>query len=629
MKSLRLPAPLLASALLVHCFPAAKAQTPPAEAPQSRTALAETVVTANRSEQLLSEALPHTTVIGRDVIERSQAVDLPGLLSSEAGFQFTQNGGRGTSANLFLRGSASLQVLVLIDGVPLTKQDTTGSVSLEHIMLDQVERVEVVRGNVSAIYGSGAIGGVIQVFTRTGKGEPRVTALVEAGSQRSLRASVGVSGQSGETRYAVGLSRQGTGGFSAMDGQQFPLENPDADGYRNTSYSLSLSHDFVKGHRFGLRAMGSDGRFDADGEGFGSLTDIFKGVNTLNTFSLYSHNQISRDWRSELTYSQGRERSFYDASQSSFPFDVTAITQTRTLNWTNALALGDWLVTLGAERQMQAIDATDSFASALQRQRGVTAGFAGIAGNLGAHALQFNLRSDQAEGTGSAVTGYLGYGYQLSEAWKLVASASSAFNLPPLGYLYDTVYGNPKLMPEYANSREIGLQWTQGQQIVRATWFDTRTTNQLLYVPDPLDPLSGKFENVTQSSNQGLEVSYSGAVAGSDLRASLTLQDPRNESTGQAQIRRARTMASLGVSRPLGAWTLGAELRYTGERPDIQGNPSLEAYTLAQVSARYRLNRDTHLTARIDNLFDARYQTAYGYNQSPRAAFVGLVWNSR
>jgi vitamin B12 transporter len=582
------------------------------------------VVTANRSEQLLSEALPHTTVIGRDVIERSQAVDLPTLLSSEAGFQFTQNGGRGTAANLFLRGSASLQVLVLIDGVPLTKQDTTGAVSLEHIMLDQVERVEVVRGNVSAIYGSGAIGGVIQVFTRNGKGEPQVRAQFEAGSQRSMRASVGVSGQAGSTRYALGVSRQGTGGFSAMNAQQYPAENADADGYRNTSYSLSVSHEPSTGQRFGLRALGSDGRFDFDGGGFGNSTDIYKGVNTLDTWSLFSHNQLSKNWRSELAYSQGRERSVYDASLTSFPYDSTAITRTRTLNWTNAFAMGNWLLTAGAERQTQAIDATDSFSTVLQRQRGVTAWFAGASASLGTHALQFNLRQDHAQGAATALTGYLGYGYQLSADWKLIASASSAFNLPPLGYLYDAASGNPALQPEHANSRELGIQWAKGIQIVRATWFDTRTTNQLLY-----NLTTFAFDNVSRSTNQGLEVSYSGAMAGGDLRASLTLQDPRDESTGQAQIRRPRTMASGGVSWPAGAWTLGAEVRYTGERPDAPANPRLAAYTLAQVSARYRLNRETTLTARIDNLFDAQYQTAYGYNQSPRAAFVGLVWNSR
>ncbi len=283
--------------------------------------LQQTVVTANRSEQLLIDALPHTTVLGRDVIERSQAVDLPSLLASEAGFQFTQNGGRGTAASLFLRGSASLQVLVLIDGVPLTKQDSTGSVSLEHIMLDQVERVEIVRGNVSAIYGSGAVGGVIQVFMRKGNGTPKAFAAIEVGSYGSSRASAGLSGQTGGTNFLIGIGRTVTSGFSAMNTSQYPNENPDADGYRNSDFNLGLTQTLAPGHTLGLRAQGSDGQFDTDGGGFGTPTAIYKGASKLNTWSVYSHNQMTSDWLSQLTLSRGRELSTYDASQSAFPYD--------------------------------------------------------------------------------------------------------------------------------------------------------------------------------------------------------------------------------------------------------------------------------------------------------------------
>jgi len=134
--------------------------------------LKETVVTATRSEQLLSAALPHTTVISREDIERSQATDLLTLLQREAGLQRTQNGGIGTASSIFLRGAAALETLVLIDGIAQNKQDASGAVSLEHIMLDTIERVEIVRGNVSAIYGSGAVGGVIQIFTKTGSRAP-------------------------------------------------------------------------------------------------------------------------------------------------------------------------------------------------------------------------------------------------------------------------------------------------------------------------------------------------------------------------------------------------------------------------------------------------------------------------
>ncbi len=586
--------------------------------------LGEVVVTASRSQQLLTDALPHTTVMGRDVIERSQAVDLPSLLASEAGFQFTQNGGRGTTSNLFLRGSASLGVLVLIDGVPMTKQDATGSISLEHIMLDQVERVEIVRGNVSAIYGSGAIGGVIQVFMRKGQGKPAAYAQLEAGAYGSVRTMAGIGGQVGDTRFSVGVGRHRTDGFSAMNTTQFSKENPDADGYRNTNYSLNLSHELVKGHTLGLRAQGSDGEFDFDGGGNGTVADFHKGRSAMETWAAYSHNQITRNWRSELTLGQGREKSIYDATQTSFPYSSEAVTRSRTLNWTNTLGVGDWLVTAGVEKQQQAIDTSDSTAARLNHERGVAAFFAGVSGALGAHSMQLNLRRDDADGLDSQTTAYLGYGLAITPDWKLIASASTAFNLPPLGYLFDPWSGNAALKPETARSSELGFQWARQGQVVRGTVFTTRVTDLMLY-----DFSTYAFSNVSDSSNKGLEVSYSGKLGVSDVRASLTQQNPVNESTGQQLIRRAKTMASMGASMPMGVWTLGGAVHYTGERTDVATRPVLDAYTVANLTARYKLTPELVLTARIDNLFDRQYQTAYGYNQSGRAVYVGVAWTQK
>ncbi len=586
--------------------------------------LKDTVVTANRSEQLLTDALPHTTVIGRDVIERSQALGLPTLLASEAGFQFTQNGGRGATATLYLRGSASLQVLVLIDGIPLTKQDTTGAVSLEHIMLDQVERVEIVRGNVSAIYGSGAVGGVIQIFMRKGHGRAAAFGQMEVGSYASVRASAGLSGQVGATNYFIGVGHYKTSGFSAMNASQYPNENPDADGYRNSHYNLAFSQELTEGHTLGLRAEGSAGEFDTDGGGFGTPTDIYKGESKRSGWSVYSQNQMTNDWRSNLSFSQARERSVYDARLSAFPYDSEATSISRTLNWSNAVDIRGWLLTLGAEVQRQSIDATDSNPTQLSRERAVSSLFAGLSGSAGRHSLQFNLRRDNAEGLSGETTGYAGYGFLFTPAWKIIASASSAFNLPPLGYLYDPFSGNPALKPETARSTELGLQWAQDKQVLRATFFKTRTANLMQY-----DFATWAFNNVASASNRGLEISYSGKLSGADLRSSLTLQDPLDQSSGQRLIRRARNMASFGASLPLGRWSFGGDLRYTGERPDIATVPSLPPYTVLNLTARFSLTPELALTARIDNLLDRDYQTAYGYNQSGRAAYVGVTWNQR
>lgn len=602
---------------LASCGPAL-AQTP------SEKPLRETVVTANRSEQRLVDALPHTTVIDRAAIERSQVSDLPALLATEAGFQFTQSGGRGSASNVFLRGSSGLQVLVLVDGVPLTKQDTTGTVSLEHLMLDQIERVEIVRGNVSAIHGSGAIGGVIQVFTRKGTGAPTAQLRVEAGSDRAARVAANVAGSSGATDYAIGFGRQAWGGFSSMNATQFPSENTDRDGYRNTSFNASVSHGLAGGHRVGLRIQATEGRFDTDGGGYGGPTDLYKGSATLGTWSVYSHNQVTRDWRSELTYSQGRERSVYDARLTAFPYDSWAITRTRTLNWTNAIALGSWLLTAGVEHQRQAIDSADSYGTTLARERDVTSLFAGISGSEGPHAFQFNVRHDDAQGLPARTTGYLGYGWQFAPAWKLIATASTAFNLPPLGYLYDVFSGNPALRPETARSVELGLQWAESGHVLRATLFKTHIDNLLQY-----DYTTFTFNNVSRAANQGLELSWTGKFGDADLRGSLTLQDPEDRATGLGLARRARTLAAIGASVPVGAWTLGGDLRYTGTRPEAAGRPDLASYALLNLTARFRVSSGLELTGRIENLFDRSYQTAYGYNQPGRSVFVGMLWTQR
>jgi vitamin B12 transporter len=512
-------------------------------------------------------------------------------------------------------------VLVLVDGVPLTRQDATGSVGIENIMLDQVERIEIVRGNVSAIYGSSAIGGVIQIFTKAATGKPRAFAKVELGSLASARASAGISGSFGSTQYTLGVGQQKTDGFSSMNAQQYPLENPDADGYKNSNYNLGLTQEIAKGHRLGFKAQGSDGEFDFDGGGFGTSQDIYKGRTTLQTWQLFSHNQINTTWGSKLSYSESRDRILSDARQApSYSYLSDAVTQTKTTNWTNTFALQDWLLTAGLEHQNQAIETFNESGPIFDSNRNLLAVFAGLFGTLGAHSLQLNARQDRVRDAESNNTGYLGYGYQLNPAWKLLASTSTAFNLPPLGYLFDPESGNPNLKPETARSSELGVQWAQRDQILRLNYFDTRTSNLLLYVYPT-------FTNVGSATNKGLELSYSGTFSGVNLRASLTSQNAMNETTNKRLERSPENMASFGIYVPWNQWNLGAELRYTGSRPDR--TRTLDAYSVLDLKVRYAIARGLDLTARIDNALDADYQTAYGYNQGRRAGYVGLSWTQQ
>lgn len=600
-------------------------------APSSAAApsdLAETVVTATRNPLAIGAALHHTTVISREDIERSQASDLVTLLQREAGLQRTQNGGVGTVSGVFMRGAPSLQTLVLVDGVPLNKQDASGAVSLEHLMLDNIERVEIVRGNVSAIYGSGAIGGVIQVFTRTGTAQPSARVGLEVGPRATRKLSLQASARVGATAISVGSSRYLSDGFSALNPAQQPNANPDADGYRNTSANLSLVHTLAAQHQVGVRLSQSTGDTAYD-NAFGAPTDVQQSRTRLSQASVFTDNTWG-DWRSRVTLSEQSDRS--QASDNGvFGSTDRFRTAATVLNWVNTVAVGEhWLATAGAEQQRQRIATatTSAFGKPYNVGRHASAVFAGLEGPVGPGHAQLNTRHDKVGGL-SETTGYLGYALPVGRDWKLIASTSTAFNAPPLGYLYAPGYGNPQLQPERARSHELGAQWQQAQQLLRATYFNTRVTDQLDY-----DRTTSRFANLGRTRNKGVEVSYRGVLAGVAWRGSLTRQDPVNDITGQALARRAKTLWSAGVSHAVGKVLVDADLRHGGSRSDSYSDPAtfrtvnttLEAYTVLDVAASYPLRPDLELRARLDNVTDARYQTVYGYNQQPRSLYVGLSW---
>ena len=598
------------------------------------TQLPETVVTASRNSQLLGSALPHTTVITREDIERSQAVDLVTLLEREPGLQKTQSGGLGSVSTIFLRGSAALQTLVLIDGIPQNKQDASGAVSLEHVMLDQVERVEIVRGNVSAIYGSGATGGVIQIFTRVGGRKPALSLAFELGPRAFRKYSGSFSTQVGDTSLSADLSRVTTDGFSAINPGQFPTANPDADSYRNTSGNFALTHQLSKNHSFGARLFKSNGDVSYDNT-FGTPADEQSSTTRLSQFSIFTDNTFG-NWRSRLTLSEQSDKSRLRDS-ATYGFNGSFVTRATVLGWVNTIALTDrWVATAGLEQQRQRVAVVDEDpqfgnSNSYSQRRNTNAVFAGVEGKLGGGNVQLNVRRDTV-GDLNATTGFIGYGYPVGQSFKLIASLSSAFNAPPLGYLFAPGYGNPLLRPEYAKSRELGVQYEHGGQLVRATYFDTRIRDQLNY-----DQVISAFNNIDRTRNRGTELSYKGSVGATDLRAGLTLQDPVNELTGERLQRRAASLLTAGLSHPIGAFRLGADLLYSGERPDAYFDPvtfssvktTLASYTRLNLAAQYKVSPEVLLRARLDNATDVKYQTVYGYNQPPRSLYLGLVWTPR
>ncbi|HEY8251136.1 MAG TPA: TonB-dependent receptor [Burkholderiales bacterium] len=585
------------------------------------------VVTASRTEQRLRDAIPHTTVLTQKEIRDSQAVDLPTLLRSEAGFEMAQTGGMGSVPSpLSLRGGTSARALVLIDGVRIEDVGVS-STALQHIMLDQVERVEIARGNLSSLYGSNAVGGVIQIFTKRGTGAPAPYAQAMAGSRNTYDVSAGYGGELGATRFNVTASRLDTKGFSAQDPALAPLSNPDPDGYRNQSISLSGSHRLNPAHELGVAFFGTAAYLDYDSS-FGPPTGEHRSNQDLSMLQGWWEARFVEWWKSRVTLAESKDRRTDTLNDT---FANNGNTRTRQLFWDNDLRVTPAHVfSIGVEGREQVRDSGSSFSGANpQRTRDVSAGRLGYVGRLGDHTLQANYRYEDYSDFGSEGTYFLGYGYDLTAAWRLTLSRGTAFRAPTFLDLDPLFLGNPDLQPERSSTNEIGLQWASERSRVRVTYFDTEYEDAIVLSPAFMP------QNVQTASNKGIETSYSGVLAGFDLRASLTFQDPveqdRTNLPPQQALRRAKTLAALAAHRGFGAWRLGGEWRYSGERRDQSiTNSSVTvfegAYSVLDLMARYQFSKNLWFGARLENALDEEYRYVNGYNTAGRGIFFSAGW---
>jgi vitamin B12 transporter len=269
---------------------------------QAQTNLEPVVVIASGFEQPLSKVLPSASVITRSDLDRAQAKTLVEALQGEAGFEFGRNGGPGTTTSLFLRGADSKNIVVMIDGVR-SQTDNLGSLQLIDIPLSSVERIEILRGNAGALYGESAIGGVINVITKSGRGDPKASALVTYGSRNTSETAVGYSGEVNKTRFSINASRFDTDGFSAK--KTTGANNPDRDGYSNESFSGKLSHQINPGTEIGLTTQIVRGKTAFDRTQTGS--DVFQ--SDTNNIGFFGVTNLTNKLRSRL-----------DISNSSFTY---------------------------------------------------------------------------------------------------------------------------------------------------------------------------------------------------------------------------------------------------------------------------------------------------------------------
>lgn len=616
--------PLLLVSLLTGCFAGAAFAQETGDIEEKT--LEPVVVTASRIEQLQKDAIPNTTVITSETIQNKKLADLPSLLKSEAGIDFARNGGAGQSASVFMRGTNSSQLLVMIDGVPIQDGNATGTVDLlSHIQPDQIDRIEVVRGNVSAIYGSGAMGGVIQIFTKQGTGKPTANVFTEYGSDNTTKIGAGVSGKTeAGTSFALSATRYRTDGFSAMNTGKYPNENPDDDYDRNISINAAVSQKLNKDHELGMRLYMYDAHYDYDGGGSGVPDQDDWGKSKQWTGAIYSKNRLTQNWLSTVTVSHTDIRRTYNTANgynyitglNDYNASNKYHSETSMLQWVNEIVLSsNWMLTAGVDfgNDKAEVDA-DSYS------RDKYSAYAGMLGKIGAHNLQANIRYDHVDDSGADTTGYLGYGYDLTSQWKLLASVSTSFLAPTLYQQYAPYYGNKSLKSERSTNYEAGIQYAQGKDLVRLTAFEWHTRDLIGSDSNYM------YINTGRAKNTGAELTAQTEIFGVDISSNLTWQNPKDRENDVQLGRRAKFFGSLNISKTIGQWYFGGDVQYTGHRPDgsYEGAHNLGSYTLVNLNARYNINKNISLYARIENLFDRDYETAYGYNQPDRGAYVGV-----
>lgn len=578
------------------------------------------VVTATRQPQRASDVLSRVEIIDRDAIERAGQSSLVDLLRAQPGIRVSTSGGLGSNASVFIRGAESRHTLVLIDGMRMSSA-TTGQPALEAIPLAMIERIEILRGPASALYGSEAIGGVIQIFTRKGVDGFQPEVFAGYGSNSTFNANASLTGGSGRVRYNLTAGQDETDGFNAKRDPEIwnlPWGNsydPDRDGFRNTFVSASASVGLRERDEAGVNLYYSDGRnwYDSN-DFFNSYLD-----KTLSAYSAYMTNQLADGWTSTLRAGRTEDKlSNWPDRDSYSRFDST---QTQFV-WQNDVRLPVGSLMAAYEYVRSEVDATTDFTVT---RRTVNALLLGWSARFDAHNLQVNARHDDNSQFGGKTTGLLSYGYQVSRALTLQASIGNAFNAPTFNQLYwpDTGFGggNPNLQPEEALSREIGLRWDDGRNAIEVTYYNNRVEDLIADWPPA---------NVNRARLEGIEVVYRTRVAGFDLQAGLDLLNAEDEDTGKNLPRRAEQMAFARVDRTSGAWNYGFEVNGSGHSYDDSANTvRLGGYGLVDAYAHYRINPEWRVEMRANNVFDRDYELSRGYATDGANVFVGVRYAPR
>jgi vitamin B12 transporter len=584
---------------------------------QSSTPLGETVVTATRVEQAVTDVVADVSIIGREDIERLGVSSVPQLLARLPGLQVVVNGDVG---RVYIRGADSRMTALYVDGVRVDSQDGTsllgGGVPWSLIPVSQIERIEVLRGSASAVYGSDAMGGVVQIFTRRGQGGFTPYADAGFGNLGTRKAGGGFSGAHQGWDYAVGLGHESTDGYNTRPDV---VHTPEREDGRLQTASVRLGHQLVRDHRLEYTGLASE--TDSRYVPWGGGTD-YQAHGSLSTAALKWEARWSERYSTGLSLSRS-----VIAKRDDMPNDYR--TKLQGVLFENRLKLAGGTLSAVLEERRDDFEAQPSAWDPAFRgdrsQRALALGYGLVAGP---HSLQMNARHDRDSLFGGHLTGAIAYGYVFAPGWRATGSAGTAFRAPTLEQLFGP-YGSTALAPETSQSQELGVSYAAPTQDFKAVVYRNEITDMISSSQTLTTCSAGWFcyYNVGRALIEGVTLSGQQRLQRYTLRASLDLLDPRDAITGNDLSLRARRVATAGIDRELGPGHVGLDVQAVGERYDNAANTvRLPGYVLLALHAHRRLAPDWRLVARLDNATDASYQQIANFATPGRTVFVGVQW---
>jgi vitamin B12 transporter len=578
----------------------------------SETTLSPITVTATRTEKETN--LVSSTVIKRKDIERLQVNTLEEALRGIAGVDIANNGGTGKTTSIYMRGTNSDHVLVLIDGIRIGSV-TLGSTAFENIPINEVDSIEVVRGAKSSLYGSEAIGGVIHIHTRSGANNKfKPVASVSAGTHNHFRYSAGVSGTVEKTWYNLNLTQERTQGFDATRGGL----TPDHDGWNNHSGTFRVGHNFSDRLLVEFNMLYSAGKnlFDYSPDPVWGGGDQFATSNYTNeVYGGQIKYKATDFWN--VTIKTGNSRDFNkDRSIYASVYDNSRFS----LSLQNDFKLAqNHLLSVGYDYLSDSVKSTVEFS---QTQRDNHAAYAQYQGEYGGHQVNLGIRFDNNQQFGDHVTWNAAYGYHFLDAFNIIASYSTAFKAPTFNQLYDPWVGNKNLAPERANNYEVGINGKHDWGKWGVNFYQNDIKNLIIFDPSNF----WRASQVSAARIQGIDATLSTQLYGFNLQGNLSLLSPENRvENGSVLINRAQQIFRLDVDKKISDFNVGASLRSEGHRFSGSNNTNrVSGFTTLDLRAEYTLLKQLTLQAKVNNILNKQYQTVKGYNTDDLNFFFTL-----